>query len=615
MRHDISTLFTAFSPKNTSAHIVLITLVVCLVYSNTLNAPFAFDDIADILKNARLRDIGNFWPPDSSTRWLGSATFALNYHIGALDTTGYHLFNILIHVINAILVYFFVTVTLTTPWFQRGNGRLDATADGETGRYFIPFFTALFFAAHPVQTQAVTYIVQRFASLATMFYLFSIVSYAQARFALQKRQTVAMTAWYLSALLSAVLAMKTKEIAFTLPIVIMVYEFVFFRTPFRRRIPFLIPMFLALLIIPVSLVGIDTRFPDMVKIADTATRIESELSRADYLLTQFRVVATYLRLLLVPVDQNLDYDYPVFHSLMSDGVFPALLLHLSLIGAGCYLLFQSYRDADLADNAKSYAEATLPRLIAFGIFWFYVTLSVESSIIPIRDVIFEHRLYLPSVGFFIAAVSIIELVKIHLKLRFPGAAKTIIIAATIAALSSAVAAYVRNDLWTDVVRLWSDTVRKSPQKARPHVNLGQAYFDIGHIDDAIAENQAALQIDPGFLEAHYNLGNSYMAKGYREPAMIEYESVLSRDTKNPRYSLAHYLLGQYYFEQRRYSDAAFHFATLVMINPYSADVHNELGKVYIQLGNLTAARIEFKTALKLAPGFMQARNNLQNIAK
>ena len=562
-----------------------------------------------------MKNLGNFWPPDSSTRWFGTVTFAFNYRIGAFDTISYHLLNILIHSINAILVYGFVTITLATPWFQQAGGKQGASAEVLSGRFFIPFFTALFFASHPIQTQAITYIVQRYASLATMFYVCAVIFYAKSRLALQKKQTLLMTAWYLGSLLSAVFAMKTKEIAFTLPVVITLYEFAFFRAPLRRRMLVLLPLLLTLLIIPVSLVGMDTHVEEVVKTADSATRLEATLSRTDYLITQLRVVATYLRLLLLPIHQNLDYDYPVFHSLWSLDVFPALLLHIALIGAGGALYSQTRRRIHQTNLAGFDRETPLFRLIAFGIFWFYITLSVESTLIPIRDVIFEHRLYLPSAGFFIAMASALELLKRRLALRYAGAAKIIVIVVLLAALTAAAAAYMRNAVWADSVRLWSDTVGKSPQKARPHVNLGQTYYDSGRIDDAIVEYQAALLIDPHFQEAHYDLGNSYLAKGSREPAMREYEWVVSRDAGNPQYSFAHYQLGKYYFEQRRYAEAKFHFGTLLMINPYSADAHNELGSVYAQQGNVAAARLEFEKALRLAPGFTPARSNLRNIAK
>src|SRR3989338_5829211 len=331
---------------------LLTTVSAFLIYSNTFSSPFHFDDTPNIVENYKLRDLSIFWPP-SDTRYIGSLSFALNYYFSGLNVFGYHLVNIIIHIINSILVWWLVILTFRTPVMERINTNPQL-------RYFIAITASLLFVSHPIQTQAVTYIVQRFASLATLFYLLSLTLYIKA-----KLQTIQVEAkdenkffststltFYLLSLISAILAMKTKEIAFTLPFVVLLYEFMFF-TPhpsrafgtegggiaigmkqslFVKRILYLIPLLLTLFIIPLSLIGTDKPVGDMIGELREASQETEEISRSVYLLTQFKVIVTYIRLLFLPINQNLDYDYPLSHSLFEPQTF-ASFLFLSAIFA------------------------------------------------------------------------------------------------------------------------------------------------------------------------------------------------------------------------------------------------------------------------------------------
>ncbi|HAG50864.1 MAG TPA: hypothetical protein DCL42_05950, partial [Deltaproteobacteria bacterium] len=190
---------------------LLTTVSAFLIYSNTFSSPFHFDDTPNIVENYKLRDLSIFWPP-SDTRYIGSLSFALNYYFSGLNVFGYHLVNIIIHIINSILVWWLVILTFRTPVMERINTNPQL-------KYFIAITASLLFVSHPIQTQAVTYIVQRFASLATLFYLLSLTLYIKA-----KLQTIQVEAkdenkffststltFYLLSLISAILAMKTKE--------------------------------------------------------------------------------------------------------------------------------------------------------------------------------------------------------------------------------------------------------------------------------------------------------------------------------------------------------------------------------------------------------------------
>lgn len=221
-------------------HIISIIVIGLLAYSNTFHVPFHFDDTYNIIANYKLKDLNNFWPP-SGSRWAGFLTFALNYHFGGLDVVGYHIINLAIHILNAILVYWLVILTFKTPFFSNQQSAV-SNQKKQTLIYpftYLPLFIALIFVSHPIQTQAVTYIVQRFTSLATMFYLLSLVIYIKFRSqqsAISGQQKLPATRYTLYAVsfLSAILAMKTKEIAFTLPVVIALYEFMFFEGNIKR---------------------------------------------------------------------------------------------------------------------------------------------------------------------------------------------------------------------------------------------------------------------------------------------------------------------------------------------------------------------------------------------
>jgi len=194
--------------------------------------------------------------------------------------------------------------------------------------------------------------------------------------------------------------MKTKEIAFTLPATVVLYEFMFFKSSVRKRLIFLAIVALTLTIIPLSLLHSDKPLSAILSELSERTRIQTDMPRWHYLVTQMRVIVTYLRLVFLPVGQNLDYDYPIYHSLFTPQVFFSFLLLLAIVGSALYLL-----SASRSRHSGSSPRAVPYRLISFGIFWFFITLSVQSSIVPIVDVIFEHRVYSPSVGLFIAIIT------------------------------------------------------------------------------------------------------------------------------------------------------------------------------------------------------------------
>jgi len=444
-------------------HLILIVLLGSLAYSNTFNAPFTFDDYIAIVNNPIIRNFDFFKSPFSNvnvnltesykvatrTRLLGFFSFAINYHWHKLDVTGYHIVNLVIHLLNGILLYFFVRELFKTPYFAK------ITKKGTES--YIPIFVSLLFTLHPIQTQAVTYVTQRFVALASFFFLLSILFYTKRRL-ISGRKSIF---YFIISLFSAIFAMYSKEIAFTLPIILVLYEFFFFRGTNKERLILLLPYLLTMFIIPLTMIfsrHIYSNNTDVILALKTYNQQAQSISSFDYLFTQFRVIVTYLRLLVLPINQNLDYDYPIYNSFFLTPVISSFLFLLGIFATAIYFYINSR-------NIYSYN-----RVYSFAILWFFITLSVESSIIPIDDVIFEHRVYLPSIGFFIFFVfSFLTMFNKIFKMRL-----TLLCIILIMLLS---ATYLRNKVWMDEKSLWHDIAEKSPRKARVWVNLANAYRD------------------------------------------------------------------------------------------------------------------------------------------
>ncbi len=582
-------------------HILLIAVCGLLAYSNTFHSPFQWDEKGYIIENPVIKDLSYFADTSKArglgyygalkSRYIGYLTFALNYRIHGPDVTGYHIVNLFIHIVNALFVYFLVTLTFRTPLLTnlrlRGHPRV------------IALFTSLLFVSHPLQTEAVTYIFQRLASLVTLFYLSSIVMYLVFRLQSEDKLNVKKyrsTVFYILSLIFAAFAMKTKENAFTLPIVIVLYEFFFFKGAIKKRLRYLIPLLLTLLIIPLTIMGIDRPASEIIsQMKDPASLGYQGISREDYLITQFRVIVTYIRLLFLPMNQNIDYNYPRYHSFFEPGAFISFLFLAALICVGLYLFYRSRFSPDL-------------RPVSFGIFWFFITLSVESSVVPIPMIICEYRAYLPSIGAFMAAISgtfvLVERFK-DKKIR-----PYIVTSLIFLIVLFLVGAYARNSTWGSNTGLWEDVVQKSPRNARGHYNLGNRYQPKGLLDEAIEQYQAALRLKPDYVAAHNNLGIAYQSKGLLDQAIEQYQATLRL---KPDFAEAHDNLGNVYKSKGLLDQAIEQYQTALRLKPDYAEGHYNLGIAYQSKGLLDQAIEQYQTALRLKPDYVEAHNNLANV--
>jgi len=598
-------------------HVLVIAVLPILCYSNTFHVPFVFDGMDQIRDNPVVHGLSNFFDNNqgyafNKNRFVCFFTFALNYSLGGLNVTGYHLLNLAIHIVNALLVYALIRLTFRTPFLRE-------YADSSKVP-LLAFVVSLLFACHPLQTQAVTYIYQRLASLGTLFYLLSVVSYLQARLRLgtpdasggtdtfgnqgeAKSGRIWTVLWFAGSLLSAVLAMKTKEFSVTLPFMVILFEFSFFRGEWRQRFLYLLPLLLTIPIVPMSvfLPGFTgaPAAPGLSPAAETSNhllsivneqfRVQTTLPRWDYLLTQFRVIVTYLRLLILPVNQNLDYDYPVYSNFFTLPVLLSLLLLAALFALAVYFYWRTRQSCPRPLAAEC-------RLIGFGIFWFFMTLSVTSSVIPIADVIYEHRLYLPFFGVAAAVATSFAWIFKHISMKIGFGIPALLTALVICGFG--VATYQRNQVWRNKITLWRDVAAKSPGKVRPFNNLGSALNEDGRFPEAISVLSRAIEIKPDHPEAWYNLGRSYILTERYPKAIPLLEKAIRL---KPDYVEAYINLAAALNRQRRFDETIALLENQLRRWGGRAELRFNLGVAYAYTGNFPAAQKELAAVYRLDP--------------
>ena len=622
--------------------IILIFCLGVLVYSNTFFCSFHFDDVIYIINNFLIKNIQhllNIWGA-CPCRFITFFSIAFNHHFNGLNVFGYHLFNLAVHLGAAILVWWLTLLTLSTPAMKEEKIARHAN--------LIALFAGLIFVSHPIQTEAVTYIWQRAASMAAFFYLASLCFYvksgllqdaesssvkrsnaidvssviaSEAKQSFKEQQILlrlprrlrllAMT-FYISALITAIMAMFTKENAITLPLMIVFYEFSFFKTKKNLSWPsyrtlvvtrkHLIPFLLTLFIIPVTmLLTKSDRFQEI----QSVVKGPEGISPIHYLLTQFRVMVTYIRLIFLPLNQNLDYDYPIFKNIFEIPVLTSFLFLMGILFCA-KRLFLKYR------------------LISFSIFWFFLTLLPESSFLPQNDVILEHRLYLPLVGFCIFLVSSVYYlwgphrphaghsreVAGHSSLFGKNTIKTMIIVLTIIIACYSVLTYQRNKVWKDDITLWNDTVQKSPHKARAYNNLGLIYDKQGNFSQALSDYNKAIEIAPHLAMAYNNRGSTYAKQGNFTLGLSDFNKAIEID---PGSAGAYNNRGDAYYGQGNFTQAMSDYNKAIEINPGYAEAYYNRGSVHAKQGNLILGLSDFNKAIEINPDYANAYYNRGSI--
>ena len=580
-------------------HVLLILVTAFAVYFNSINVPFMFDDYEYLVKNPVIKSFDCFPHTQNVLEYsinqdlknnlilrpVAYFSFALNYALHGLNLFGYHLVNLLLHIGCGMLLYIFFVQLIQTP--KMTNSKDSGKASGVENVGYLPLFAALLFICHPLQTQAVTYVIQRFVPLATFFYLATLVFYLKFRCA---TTTSSRTITYTLSLFAAILAMESKEIAFTLPVIIALIEFMFYRSKLMPSIVRLVPFILTMAIIPVKLMHLSSpvNLQKTERVTNGINLVNfSGLSPWDYMMTQFGVITTYIRLLLLPINQNLDYDYPLQQHFFNLEVLLPLALLLLIAGMGFYLL-------------KHSKENRLYRIIAFGIFWFFITLSIESSFVPIEDLIFEHRAYLPSVGFFVSFLTGFSVLFTRFSGAPTGQSKIVTYVLLLIVMSLSTAAIKRNLVWQNDTVFWNDVVSKSPNKARAHRSLGwalmnQSIYRPSDRDKNLLENSVILKAGS--------------EKQIRD-AISSFKATIRIEPKN---SVNHQLLAEALILQKNYDEAQLSLTTASELQPTNPIPYVMLGELFESNNNVVRARQEYLKAVKVGPRFHVAHIKLAHI--
>jgi len=551
-----------------------------LIYANTLDVPFIFDDTQNIRDNPHIRletltwkglvDVG--FESYAKARPVANLSFALNHYLHGYALKGYHVINIAIHLFNAWLLFVFINLTLRSRSIRLG--RNDA--------FWIAFLAALLWLVHPVQTQSVTYIVQRMNSLAVMFYLVCLVAYIKAR-----THAVPFGRYTLFgvSLVSGILAIGSKEIAITLPFFIFLYEWYFFQDLDRAWMRRYVGAIALIIILLIALVFMFTG-------GHPVERILSDYGHRDFtlgqrVLTQFRVVVYYLTLLVFPHPSrlSLDYDFPLSNSLI-DPVTTLL----------CLVLIFSLIVISVLATPKQ-------RLLSFCIIWFFGNLALESSVMAL-EIVYEHRIYLPSM---MICLGVVWLYYRHIPHKKTG---VVILTAVIAVFC--VWTYQRNAIWRDEVALWQNNVDRFPDKARTRNNLGIALAERGRIKEAKPHFERALKLEPTYAQAHFNLANVLRTENDLEGAIGHYQTALRVKKKYPE---AHYQIGHAYLASGKTDRGVSHLKRAVAINPNFTHAYYDLGRIMQESDKPEEAIDYFLKTLEIDPQYLDALYHMGNLLR
>jgi protein O-mannosyl-transferase len=569
------------------------------LYAWTVDFPMVFDDHMYLKDNPILKDAGSFrYPahfaefvnlpskigehPDLASSFIlrpvAYATFHLNYALDGFNPRWFRALNILIHAANAVLIYALLSLLV-------GRGEKSGTRP-RGSIIFIPATAALLFAAHPLATESVTYIIQRFTSLSALFYLATLWLYVQSIHAASRWGKRALRT---SAVVVLVLGMQTKECTFTAPIVAVMIDCLVIGATLRTAVWRALPLLLCLPIIPMLVIMTSAAQHgggfSLANALNIVNRGDEPREHWHYMVTQTTVVMAYLQRILWPAGLNLDPEWPVYRSLLETPVLLAMSVLAALTAGACWV-WRTHR-ADVR-----------ARLAFVFTLWFFVTVSVSSGIVPLPDVMADHRSYLPSVGIFALVACLLDGLRtwnwqpVFARSLAPG----------LAVLCTGALAWttcVRNQVWRTPERLWEDAVAKSPGKYRTWGNLGSAYSLGGNQDEAVKCYRRALEIEPRHGNSMFNLSNSLLLLNRPEESLETTSRLIETDkaaANNPAvvYTLALALQGV-----GRFDEALSVLTNLTAAMPDYHDAHKALGIIYLKRNQMRFALRHFQVCAKI----------------
>jgi tetratricopeptide (TPR) repeat protein len=577
-----------------------------LAYANSFQGAFVFDDRPAILDNLR---IYRLWPPEplfaGSTRPLVELTLALNYALGRLDPWGYHLVNFIIHFGAALILYGLCRRTLLTEPLRE---RFGASARP------LAFTIALLWMLHPLQTESVTYLTQRAEALMGCFALLTL--YAACRAATEPDPAAGR--WTAAAVAACALGMVSKPVMVTVPLLVLAYDRTFLAGSVRAALRRRRALYLGLAA-TWGLLGMVVATMEPESDPTVGFRV-AYFTPLEYLATQPRVVWHYLRLSCWPHPLILDYDWPLAKTLPA--ILPPALGLLGLLG----LALRAF-----ARRAPS----------GFLGFWVAGTLAPSSSFIPITDLVFEHRMYLPLAGLAGLAVGWAWSV-VQRSLRTASARRFLSTVLALALASAYTALTIRrNRDYRSELAMWAETVARQPGNTRARLsfgyalaqqrrneealaqfneilrlkpndsdalnNLGLTMAQMGRYDDAIQYFQEAIRAAPDDAQLYNNLGTALLRLKRVDEAMANYAEAIRLQ---PRYVMARHNLATQLLAKGRYQEAVDQSQAAIDLNPFFADMYHGLGSALIRLGRLDEAVASCRKALRLDPDNAKVISNL-----
>ncbi len=570
--------------KNVFAFVALL-VVILITYSNTFDASWHFDDENNILENnplhlteLNMQDIKRTFFAD----WNGSGklyrpvaclSFALNYYFGGTEVYGYHLINLIIHVLSSVFLFLFVYHTLNLPLLKKRYG---------SSSYFIALLSALLWAINPMQTQAVTYVVQRMTSMAGMFSIMAMYFYLKGK---MSTQNPLKAIHYFICCVCGILALGSKENAVMLPMVILLYDLFLIQGVTKRNIKRYLFFFLIAVLICVT-IALVIAGPSILDPKGIIAGYQNRgFSLSERLLTEPRVILFYISLLLYPMPDRLCLEHNIT---LSSSLITPISTIISIIVI--VLIF-----------CLACASARKRPLISFCVLFFLMNHLIEASVFPL-ELVFEHRNYLPSMFFFVP-LSILLSSGLQLFSRKRSLQVILIIFAILVLIGWGHSTYARNMVWKNDGSLSFDCVEKYPDLARPHHNLGVYYGKKNMYQNAIDEYLISLtKENRNNLMAKnwtfYNLGSIYQKMRKDNKALFYYEQA---QKYQPQFAPTHVGKGVLFMRNGLFAEAESEFKKAIDGDRAATSAYGNLGFLLLLTGETGKAINNLKIALEKSP--------------
>lgn len=549
---------------------LLIVLAVIAVYSNNLRGDWLYDDYADILGNQSIQKI---WPLKAHflqtikgetgvhPRPLVGLTFTLNFLLGHNDPFVFHLTNVAIHALASLFLFDLLRQTL-----RRGADQTPCSAN------LLAFMIALLWGIHPLQTESVAYITQRYESIMGLFVLLTLLCVTRGAQARHGR------GWTMAAALFCLFALASKEVAVSLPILALLYDRTFltgsFRGAWRARRPLYLTLGVTWALFAWNQSHVAGRH---------FAGFELPWTWWQYAINQPAVILHYLRLAVWPHPLILDYLWQPATSVLP--LLPGFLVVGILLVTTVVALIRN---------------TWMGFLGAF----FFLVLAPTSSVLPILDLAVEHRMYLPLAPVIVCIVVGAQFLTTRLTTRYsalahPARLAMLACGASFVALLGSLT-YLRNDDYRSSLSIWMDTVIKRPNNPRAHANYAHALQRAGNIDEAIAQARFAVKLAPSNVTMRGNLGAYLEEKGLREEAIQAFEEAIRLDPRDPRPWVN---LGEIYIRMKDFTRAETCLKKALALDSTSAQAHFEMGNLLVQIGDAEKAMVHYREAMRLQPGF------------